>query len=187
MIYFFNFKNLLFTQHFDLFGYYLNSCISKQIINDEQYCLINPIFIYPFDIEELLDRKPRQLSGGQRRKADIARALFHSPSLLILDDTDHATTVKIDTANMHVDTISPATHLHALSILSLYSVAFSVLTDFGKTISSEYTKTFVLDNNFYSIANAILYGRTIFKSIRKFIIFQLTVNLCAVSLSIIGS
>ena len=37
-----------------------------------------------------------------------------------------------------------------------------------------------------SISNAILYGRTIFKSIRKFIIFQLTVNICAVGLSIIG-
>ena len=38
----------------------------------------------------------------------------------------------------------------------------------------------ILDNNFSSIAKAILYGRTIFKSIRKFIVFQLTVNLCAV-------
>ncbi|MCI8588786.1 MAG: ATPase P, partial [Bacilli bacterium] len=36
------------------------------------------------------------------------------------------------------------------------------------------------------ISKAILFGRTIFKSIRKFIIFQLTVNLCAISLSIIG-
>ena len=33
---------------------------------------------------------------------------------------------------------------------------------------------------------AILFGRTIFKNIRKFIIFQLTVNICAMSLSIIG-
>ena len=44
----------------------------------------------------------------------------------------------------------------------------------------------ILDNNFLSIAKAILFRRTIFKSIRKFIIFQLTVNICAVSLSIIG-
>ena len=33
---------------------------------------------------------------------------------------------------------------------------------------------------------AILFGRTIFKSIRKFIIFQLTVNICALAISIIG-
>lgn len=43
----------------------------------------------------------------------------------------------------------------------------------------------IMENNISSIAKAILYGRTIFKSIRKFIIYQLTMNLCAVSLSAI--
>lgn len=33
---------------------------------------------------------------------------------------------------------------------------------------------------------AILYGRTIFKSIRKFIIYQLSSNVCAVGISIVG-
>ena len=45
----------------------------------------------------------------------------------------------------------------------------------------------ILDNNILSISKAILYGRTIFKSIRKFIIYQLTVNMCALVLSIVGS
>ena len=44
----------------------------------------------------------------------------------------------------------------------------------------------ILDDNITSICNAVLYGRTIFKSIRKFIIFQLTVNLCAIILAILG-
>lgn len=44
----------------------------------------------------------------------------------------------------------------------------------------------ILDDNISSIANAILYGRTIFKSIRKFIIFQLTMNICALFLSLVG-
>ena len=40
-------------------------------------------------------------------------------------------------------------------------------------------------DNFLSIEKAILYGRTIFNSIRKFIVFQLTINISAVVISFI--
>ena len=56
----------------------------------------------------------------------------------------------------------------------------------GTEVAKEASDIVILDDNFKSISKAILFGRTIFKSIRKFIIFQLTVNICAVSLSIIG-
>lgn len=56
----------------------------------------------------------------------------------------------------------------------------------GTEVAKEASDIIILDDNLYSISKAILFGRTIFKSIRKFIIFQLTVNICAVSLSIIG-
>ena len=56
----------------------------------------------------------------------------------------------------------------------------------GTEVSKEASDIVILDDNILSISKAILYGRTIFKSIRKFIIFQLTVNLCAVSVSIVG-
>ncbi len=56
----------------------------------------------------------------------------------------------------------------------------------GTEVAKEASDIVILDDNIKSIEKSILYGRTIFKSIRKFIIFQLTVNLCAVSISIIG-
>jgi len=56
----------------------------------------------------------------------------------------------------------------------------------GTEVSKEASDIVILDDNFLSISKAILFGRTIFKSIRKFIIFQLTINMCAISLSIIG-
>lgn len=56
----------------------------------------------------------------------------------------------------------------------------------GTEVSKEASDIVILDDNFISISKAILFGRTIFKSIRKFIILQLTINACAISLSIVG-
>jgi len=56
----------------------------------------------------------------------------------------------------------------------------------GTEIAKETSDIVILDDNILSISTAILYGRTIFKSIRKFIIFQLSVNVCSVLISIIG-
>lgn len=38
------------------------------------------------NLEEIMKRKVKNLSGGQRRRADIARALIHNPKILIMDE-----------------------------------------------------------------------------------------------------
>lgn len=55
----------------------------------------------------------------------------------------------------------------------------------GTEVAKEASDIVILDDNFNSIDKAILYGRTIFNSIRKFIIFQLTINVTAVAVSFI--
>lgn len=56
----------------------------------------------------------------------------------------------------------------------------------GTEVAKEAGDITILDDNFKSIGKAILYGRTMFKSIRKFLIFQLTVNVAAVLTCFIG-
>ena len=56
----------------------------------------------------------------------------------------------------------------------------------GTSVAKEAGDIIILDDNLASVARAVLYGRNIFKSIRKFITLQLTINLCAVGVTMIG-
>ena len=68
--------------------------------------------------------------------------------------------------------------------LKLSDVGFSMGS--GTDIAKEAGDVVILNNDMSAIVKAVLYGRTIFKSIRKFIIFQLTMNLCAVGVTLLG-
>ncbi len=56
----------------------------------------------------------------------------------------------------------------------------------GTEMTKESSDIVILDNNFNSLTNAVRYGRTLFKSIRKFLVFQLTVNVAAILVSFLG-
>ena len=56
----------------------------------------------------------------------------------------------------------------------------------GTDVAKEAGSIVILDDNFKSIENAILYGRTIYNNILKFIKFQLTINVAAVAVSAIS-
>ena len=56
----------------------------------------------------------------------------------------------------------------------------------GTDVAKDAGDVVITDDSFPSITRAILYGRTIFHSIRKFIVFQLLMNLSAMGISLIG-
>lgn len=68
--------------------------------------------------------------------------------------------------------------------LKLSDVGFAMGS--GTDIAKSAGDVVILDNSISAIGNTILYGRTIFKSIRKFITFQLIMNLAACGISLIG-
>ena len=70
------------------------------------------------------------------------------------------------------------------SSLKLADVGFAMGS--GTEVAKEAGDIIIADNNFNSICKAILYGRTIFESIRRFIVFQLTMNFGAMGISLIG-
>lgn len=70
---------------------------------------------------------------------------------------------------MSGDSTSDATALNAANVgLSMGS---------GQTLAKDHADLVILDNDFKSIHNAIMWGRTIFDNVRKFMQFQLTINI----------
>ncbi len=68
--------------------------------------------------------------------------------------------------------------------LKLADVGFAMGS--GTRVAKEAGDIIILDDNIASIARAMVYGRTIFRSIQRFLVFQLTMNFSAVLISVVG-
>ncbi len=56
----------------------------------------------------------------------------------------------------------------------------------GTSIAKEASDIILLDDSFPSIVNAVLWGRSLYRNIQKFILFQLTVNAVALTIAMLG-
>ncbi|PKO96661.1 MAG: haloacid dehalogenase [Bacteroidetes bacterium HGW-Bacteroidetes-7] len=57
----------------------------------------------------------------------------------------------------------------------------------GTSVAKEASDITLIDDSFASIVSAVLWGRSLYKNIQRFIIFQLTINLTALIIVLIGS
>lgn len=57
----------------------------------------------------------------------------------------------------------------------------------GTSRAKEASDITIIDNSFSSINKAIMWGRSLYLNIRRFIIFQMTINLCACLIVLLGS
>ncbi len=57
----------------------------------------------------------------------------------------------------------------------------------GTSVAKEASDITIIDNSFTSIGRAVMWGRSLFQNIRRFILFQMTVNVVACLIVLIGS
>ena len=57
----------------------------------------------------------------------------------------------------------------------------------GTAVAKEASDMTIIDNSFSTIANAVMWGRSLYKNIKRFILFQLTVNVAACLIVLIGA
>ena len=57
----------------------------------------------------------------------------------------------------------------------------------GTAVAKEASDMTIIDNSFGTIANAVMWGRSLYKNIKRFILFQLTVNVAACLIVLIGA
>ncbi|MFZ1025362.1 MAG: HAD-IC family P-type ATPase, partial [Limnoraphis robusta] len=56
----------------------------------------------------------------------------------------------------------------------------------GTFVSKEASDIILLDNSFASVERAVLWGRSLYQNIQKFILFQLTINVAACGIALLG-
>lgn len=116
--------------------------------------------------DELKDRLPKVKIISRARPNDKERAVR------ILKELDYIVAVTGDGTND-----APA--------LNAANVGLSMGD--GTAVAKEASDMTILDNSFSTIANAVMWGRSLYKNIKRFILFQMTVNVAACLIVLIGA
>ena len=116
--------------------------------------------------DELQKRLPKVKIISRARPNDKERAVR------LLKDLNHVVAVTGDGTND-----APA--------LNAANVGLSMGD--GTAVAKEASDMTIIDNSFSTIANAVMWGRSLYKNIKRFILFQMTVNVAACLVVAIGA
>ena len=136
------------------------------------------------------DDEPDQTITGPEFAAlseEAAKDLVADPSFKIISRArpeDKARLVRLLQANNEVVAVT-GDGTNDAPALSKAHVGLSMGD--GTSRAKEASDITIIDNSFSSINKAIMWGRSLYLNIRRFIIFQMTINLCACLIVLLGS
>lgn len=143
------------------------------------------------DLSEILNKPLSKLSGGQRRRIDIARALIHSPKILILDEPttglDPSTRIMVwDVINSLRKGTNLTVFLTTHYMEEASEADYVVILDSGKIVAngtpndlkneyaSDFIKIYFGENDKVEIKNMILKNNLKFVEYKEY--FEVEVN-----------
>lgn len=138
----------------------------------ERCGILNETYDTVLGADELAELTDRQLCALLPRLAVVARALPSDKSRLVRVSQSAGRV-----CGMTGDGVNDA------PALRLADVGFAMGS--GTQVAKDAGDIVILDDRLSSVVRAVLYGRTVFKSIRKFITLQLTMNFSAVGVTMI--
>lgn len=80
-----------------------------------------------------------------------------------------------------------------LTFLNLFYILLMIKADVGfamgiqgTSVAKDACDIILMDDNFTSIVHAVKWGRNVYDSVAKFLQFQLTVNVAAITVAVVG-
>lgn len=130
---------------------------------------------------------PRSLSGAQFAAMTDEEALEAIKDLRILSRARPEDKARLVGLLQRAGEVVAVTGDGTNDALALKKAQVGLSMGDGTARAKEVSDITILDNSFVSINKAILWGRSLYLNIRRFIYFQMTINVCACLLVLIGA
>ena len=130
---------------------------------------------------------PRSLSGMQFAAMTDEQALEAIKDLRILSRARPEDKARLVGLLQSVGEVVAVTGDGTNDALALKKAQVGLSMGDGTARAKEVSDITILDNSFVSINKAILWGRSLYLNIRRFIYFQMTINVCACLLVLVGA
>ena len=135
------------------------------------------------------DEAPQTVTGPEfaAMEHDKALALVQNPNFKIISRARPEDKARLVTLLQEAGEVVAVTGDGTNDAPALSKAQVGLSMGDGTSRAKEASDITIIDNSFSSINKAILWGRSLYINIRRFIIFQMTINLCACLIVLLGA
>ncbi|OKH11419.1 calcium-translocating P-type ATPase, PMCA-type [[Limnothrix rosea] IAM M-220] len=136
--------------------------------------------------EESDPRHPQHLTGPQFAALDDKAAFEAVKSLRILSRACPLDKLRLVQLLQRTGAVVGVTGDGTNDAAALKQAEVGLAMGSGTAIAKEASDIILLNDSFSSIVNAVLWGRSLYENIQKFLLFQLTINVVALGTALLG-